>query len=709
MARQQSKINDQQSVPPQSAVVKRQSKRSRTPNSEQRTPNSSIAHRKSPIAHRPSTLRRRPISDSQREACRRNGRKGALVWLRMLQGGFVLPAETLQRIWEGLVKAALWHLTDCSARYASRFREGIYAISLVRSLAAAGETLADYARHLHHVVWAFTGSDETVDRNSSIVASHTESLHVQQATDNDPRSTNNDPRSPSIDPRSPNNDLRSPNIVSILAMALAQVSWRRLRASRAHARWERRTVARLFRQVAEERDAGDRVSPQRLTCLAEDLHQVLFAAALNFEVRLRRLNHRFEALAARLLQELGLPPIPVHTRPSPAVAAATADSLAEALGNPLERPRKVRALSKPRSPRVKPAEQWDHRQGVRNPRRPSAADRRYLRSQSVGLRSLGPEPNSSEFGVRRSELPGSEVAASESERSANPELRTSNPEISDRQSFGDLIVRALGPNPSLKPGETDSTPAGLADALWTRLETVRLQAEAERGTFGRLLDDYVASLAAAGVGCGEPGLETGVGRRVSGAGRNPIPDSGCEMPGPDSRNRQAPIDNRQLPAPDTRHPVSALAVTRIPAPELTALATALVLLLRDDDADERTQAERRIDAEILRFRTEIWIYLMLVTRGVGRGEIVRLHPHVPSDCGLVCRFLKLGHARDPGRRALAEFFLDQADRVATEWKRWEPVIESGDSQWVSNSVCQRVSESVGQYVSSSVSDWQTSD
>jgi hypothetical protein len=87
--------------------------------------------------------------------------------------------------------------------------------------------------------------------------------------------------------------------------------------------------------------------------------------------------------------------------------------------------------------------------------------------------------------------------------------------------------------------------------------------------------------------------------------------------------------------------------------ELTALATALVVLLRRAGGDPRLEAERRIEVEILRFRTEIWIYLMLVTRGVARGRSALLR----SACAFGLRFVagipeaeKLARRR-PARRS----------------------------------------------------------
>lgn len=115
-------------------------------------------HRRSPAANGKSQTRNHPSqivnrqssihrTERQREAARRSIVKAHKAWVQLLRDpNFRLPAETLLKIWQGLVNAVRRNLTDCSAHYASRFREGIFAISLVRSLAAAGEVLADYCR-----------------------------------------------------------------------------------------------------------------------------------------------------------------------------------------------------------------------------------------------------------------------------------------------------------------------------------------------------------------------------------------------------------------------------------------------------------------------------------------------------------------------------------------------------------------------------------
>ena len=570
----------------------------------------------------------------------------------MLRDGFILPAETLHRVWEGLVKAVLWHLTDCSARYASRFREGFYALSLVRSLAAAGETLADYTRHVRQIVRAFAGFDP-----GSSIAGAEGTIHPPRPTDPEPGRAH------------------PPSLPSVLATAIAQVSWRRLRASRQHSAWERRSVVRLFRRLAQERERDAGVTSERLALLAEDLHRVLFFASQNFQVRLRRLNHRFEALAARLLQELNLPPMDLHVRPSPAVAAATADTLPEALGNPGLPPKRVRARSKPRRPRVKRPEDWEHRRGVWSPRTHSWQSFDDLEGLSRAT-PLDPAGTATPGGAPQGGAPPSTQARVPV---PPPQAELDNPE-----SFRDLVARALGPNPALKKGQADSTPAGLADALWTRLETARLQAEAEREAFAALLNDYRASLVARdpgpGVGSSGSGVgDSGIGARGSEFSRpeSGVPGSGSAVPQPESpgnveANPESPTPNPESPAPIPESPAPN------PGPDLTALATALVLLLRGTDADPRIEAGRRLDAEILRFRTQIWIYLMPVTRGVARSAIAMLKPDPPSDCGLLPKFLKLRHARDPRRRALAEFYIDQEERRNTECNRWQPVIESGD-------------------------------
>ena len=277
---------------------------------------------------------------------------------------FVLPLAVLELIRQGLLKAVFWHLTDCSARYATRFREGLFAISMVRSLAAAGEKVEDYFAHLRAVVKAFTNrrfsiddcrpesvSPESIGPESlrpestgpqsdrrELSRSSTPDLGLNDRGLNDSAADNRQSSIVNLQFSGP--ELPAPNpeahppLLLTLSTALAQITWRRLRASRRHADGERRAVVHLFRKLAAERRRGETVTHARLIELAEDLHRVLFYSAGRFQRRLERLNHRCEAIAARILKELGAPPPAVHVRPSPAVDKAWAGSLPEVLANP---------------------------------------------------------------------------------------------------------------------------------------------------------------------------------------------------------------------------------------------------------------------------------------------------------------------------------------------------------------------------------------
>ena len=584
-------------------------------------------HRPSATAESASPRRGRIPSERRRQAARRNAVKARQAWRQMLRRpDFILPLVVLERIYQGLVNAVRWHLTDCSARYASRFREGILAISLVRSLAAAGEKLADYMAHVQRILGAFSPHPEQiVDRRPFIVAPQKPGGAMPEATNDDPRSTNSDrqpgPRSPGAE--QPSTDPAPappapPPLISTLATSLAQVSWRRLRASRRHAEWEQRAVVRLFRQLARERERGQAIGAERLTGLAEDLHKVLFDPAGKFQLQRRRLNRRFEALAARLLEELSLPPMDLHVRPSPAVDAATASSPPEALGNPGVAPCRVRGALKPRKPRVKSVTEWDHRHGVVKCRLPleDFGCRESLSEEEPSLRAGG----ASSSPGQDPEPARPDAAVDHRQSSTRPRRSSKRPApAEDPQSLPDLVRRALGPNSSLPGGETDPVPAGLAEALGNRLELSRRRAQEECERFRGLLDDYVTSLG---------------------------DDSAC-------------------PAPGAEFPASG------PGAPLTALSATLVLALREDD-------DARLEAEAVRFRAQLWIYLALRTRQVARCEIVLLEPGLLSEGGLLRKIAKSLQARDAGRRAEAERLQFKADRIMAEQERWLPVIESGD-------------------------------
>jgi hypothetical protein len=481
--------------------------------------------------------RRYTVSDQSRAASRLNAAKAREVWQRQRrQPGFRLPHAVLEAIHRGLVKAARWRLTNCSRRYASRFRHGVFAVSLERSLARAGETLDDYLAYVQRIVRAFAGS-----------------------------STNNGPRSMDAEPT----PASSPSIVATLATALAQVSWRRLRAFRIHAEGERLAVFRAFRQLAAEREAAGALTPGRLVRLAGDLHEALWPAWPRLPLHLRRLNRRFEALAGRLLNELGLPPMDLHVRASPAVDCAGTYSLAEALGNPLRNRGKVRAALARREPRVKPPEHWRWRTGP----------------------------------------PGGANARS---RTPDPAVGGDDAGPATLEDFRTLVERALGPNSTLKPAGPDAEAAGLAEALWERLEFRRRHALEERKRFSALVDDYLASL-----------------------------DSG--VPSSAIGNHLSSIVN-----------------------SLTKLATGLVEVLRSD-------GEFCADAAVLDGRAQVWIYRMLLARRIPRRDIVLLQPEPPDTSGMLLEALTLEKA---GQHAEAERLLGKADEITEEWGRWEKFLKS---------------------------------
>lgn len=429
-------------------------------------------------------------------------------------------------------------------------------------------------------------------------------------------------------------------------------------------------MVRLFRQVVRERERGEAVTPGRLILLGQDLHKVLFEKAERFERQARRLHRRFDALAARLLAELGLPPMPVPARSCPAVNAATSASLAEALGNPLRRPRQVRTASEPRQARVKRPEGWNHRHGAWDYSCPGFVD------PDLGFR-VGSDRSSIadlEAGVEPATVKGKSAAAG----ARNRQARTSNSgqtrpsAIENRQLFFDLVARAAGPDPKPEPGKADPIPGGLAEALWNRLEFSRQRAEDERLQFGTILDDYVSRLDYGRLAGSESGVRSSTLRGISEPENTGPRTSNSELL-EDSELEDSGLAEYRLEREAGLAGLDLESPTPSPEPlsPLTALATALVLLFRSDD-------DFRIAAELVKFHTGIWIYLMVLRRGAGRDEIILLHPMPPSLLDMDYRMDKLYKARSPRRRAEFELLSEKTSVLITEWKRWKPVLESGD-------------------------------
>jgi len=138
---------------------------------------------------------------------------------------------------------------DWSARYAPNFRLGVYALSLPRSLAAAGESEAEYERHLELFARGFAPIDKTEAK---------------------------------------------------LVRAMAKVWWRRLRALRLQSRWETHRLRARLDYAAYLADLG-LAGKNRDGNTALELYGV-FVEQLPLLTTLDRLSRRFERLARVLIE-----------------------------------------------------------------------------------------------------------------------------------------------------------------------------------------------------------------------------------------------------------------------------------------------------------------------------------------------------------------------------------------------------------------------
>lgn len=147
------------------------------------------------------------------------------------------------------MRAVAARRADWSARYAPSFRLGVYAMSLPRSLAAAGESEAEYERHLELFAAGFAPIDKTEEK---------------------------------------------------LVRAMAKVWWRRLRALRLQSRWETNRLRARLDDAAYRADLG-LAGKDRDGNTALALYGV-FVQELPLLTTLERLNRRFERLARVLLE-----------------------------------------------------------------------------------------------------------------------------------------------------------------------------------------------------------------------------------------------------------------------------------------------------------------------------------------------------------------------------------------------------------------------
>src|SRR5580698_10529252 len=159
--------------------------------------------------------RRYTCSDLQRETCRRNIRIAQQRALEIMKApGYKTSPQRKAANRANLERANEVRLR--SAWYAPRFRDGLSAVSLERSLARAGESLEEFRAHLHwfrHVL-------------------------IQGIA-------------------------MLPGIPK-LASALGQAVWRRLRVFRTLPDWEMLAVSHSLRRLALERRAGEALTRGRL-------------------------------------------------------------------------------------------------------------------------------------------------------------------------------------------------------------------------------------------------------------------------------------------------------------------------------------------------------------------------------------------------------------------------------------------------------------
>lgn len=148
-----------------------------------------------------------------------------------------------------LTRAIAARRADWSARYAPSFRLGAYAISLPRSLAAAGESEAEYERHLELFARGFAPTDPVEKK---------------------------------------------------LVRAMAKVWWRRLRALRLQSRWETNWLRARLEYAAYLADLG-LAGKDHDGNTALELYEV-FVEELPLLTTLERLNRRFERLSRVLLE-----------------------------------------------------------------------------------------------------------------------------------------------------------------------------------------------------------------------------------------------------------------------------------------------------------------------------------------------------------------------------------------------------------------------
>src|SRR3989454_11554561 len=308
-----------------------------------------------------------------------------------------------------------------SPAYGTSFRHGLYCVLLGRSLELAGESREDFREHIELFDRAFAPRDHEEAR---------------------------------------------------LVRAIAETAWRRLRAFRGQARWERLAIRYRLAEAAEKPRAGDPAA--RGEALAWGLVAIL---ARDYALMgwLGRLSHRMKRLCRVLIEKrLG------ETGEAPEISARPRDTALfsmplAALSNPFLTPSRVARALEPPPPgelKLKPVGEWWWR-GAEEIR----ASREPLDDPLPG------EARELDYGLVRRER---EIEASG--------------EHDGLAAYKRLFERAFGIEAA--EGGVGAVPLGgtsplrlktLARLAWERVEVYRREAEQEQENLKRLLEAAAAT------------------------------------------------------------------------------------------------------------------------------------------------------------------------------------------------------------------------
>src|SRR5712692_4619017 len=305
-----------------------------------------------------------------------------------------------------------------SLAYGTSFRHGLYCVLLGRSLELAGESREDFREHIELFDRAFAPRDHEEAR---------------------------------------------------LVRAIAETAWRRLRAFRGQARWERLAIQYRLAEAADKPRAGDPAA--RDEALAWELVAILARddALMGW---LGRLSHRMKRLCRVLIEKRSGESAQLPARPRD--TALLSMPLA-ALSNPFLTPSRIaRALEPPRD-ELKPVGEWWWRGAE------EIAARRELMDDA-----LPGEARELDYGLVRR---GREIEASD--------------EHDGLAAYERLFERAFGIEAA--EGGAGAVPLSgtsplrlktLARLAWERVEVYRREAEQEQENLKRLLEAAAEEAAA---------------------------------------------------------------------------------------------------------------------------------------------------------------------------------------------------------------------